>query len=82
MELKYIFNDEEYTYIPSVWQINDAIYKAFSDDYRLDYFQTKQIIEDFDLSDKLIEAYKDYIKDTCERFAHEEYLDSKKSKRY
>lgn len=79
MELKYIFNDEEFTYTPSDEQINDAIYEAFSDDYKLDDFQTKQIIEDFDLRDKMIEAYKDYIKDCYEYEAHEEYLDNKRS---
>lgn len=78
MELKYIFNDEEFTYTLSDEQINDAIYKIFSDDYKLDDFQTKQIIEDFDLRDKMIETYKDYIKDCYEYEAHEEYLDSKR----
>lgn len=78
MELKYIFNDEEYIYEPDDYFVDEAISKAFMDDYKLDDFQASQIIEDFDLRDKLIEVYKDYIKDVCERFAHEEYLDSKR----
>ena len=49
------------------------------DDYKLDDFQADRIIIDFDLRDLFIEAYKDYIKDACERFAHEEYLDNKRS---
>lgn len=80
MELKYIFNDEEFTYTPSDEQIDGAIYEAFSDDYKLDDFQTKQIIEDFDLRDKMIEAYADYIKDCCEYEASEAYKESKVAK--
>ena len=80
MELKYIFNDEEFTYTPSDEQIDGAIYEAFSDDYKLDDFQTKQIIEDLDLRDKMIEAYADYIKDCCEYEAREAYKESKVAK--
>ena len=46
----------------------------------MDDFQTKQIIEDFDLRDKMIEAYADYIKDCCEYDAHEAYKESKVAK--
>ena len=80
MELKYIFNDDEFTYTPSDEQIDGAIYEAFSDDYKWDDFQTRQIIEDFDLRYKMIEAYKDYIKDCCEHDAHEAYKESKVAK--
>lgn len=80
MELKYIFNDEEFTYTPSDKQIDDIICEAFSDDYKLDDFQTTQIIEDFDLRDKMIEAYADYIKDCCEYEAYEAYKESKVAK--
>lgn len=80
MELKYIFNDEEFTYTPSDEQIDGAIQEGFQDDYKLDDFQTKQIIEDFDLRDKMIEAYEDYIKDCCEYDAREAYKESKVAK--
>lgn len=80
MELTYIFDGNEFTYTPSDEEVNECIYEAFSDDYKLDDFQTKQIIEDFDLRDKMIEAYEDYIKDCCEYDAREAYKESKVAK--
>lgn len=78
MELTYNFDGNEFTYTPSDEEVNECIYEAFSDDYKLDDFQTKQIIEDFDLRDTMIEAYKDYIKECCEHDAHEAYKESHK----
>ena len=77
MELTYIFNDDDFTYTPSDEDITECIIAAFASDYKLVDFQARQIVEDFDLRDTMIEYYKDYIKDSCEQDAYKAYKEHK-----
>lgn len=77
MELKYIFNDEEYVYVPDERALKELAVEIIADEYNMNLEMARNLLIDFNLYDAVLKAYSTDVHDYFEREASVAYKEDK-----
>ena len=82
MELKYIFNDEEYTYAPEEYALKRLAADIIADEYGMELEKAQSLLSDFDLYDSVLKAYSTDVNNYFEQDALTAYKEDKNAKNF